>query len=268
MRKLILSLAVMMALTGCSLQDVSVENSDSSSQEANNVNEADDSDGTAEESGNSDDAEDIQLNIRPEISERFLAQYIVESGGYLTVDSAEIFDNLNDAGIEESQLEPNSLLLSNGEVYERYNEITQEGAAPYDKSTGDMINGWRIAKIHFTFENESAITLVNDSVATPEGEEYADDIFSVGYLNLCNTDNNYLITEMNYLCYTRIYFSLEGSVDYLSETDNCLFQCPAGEKVEFDLAYIFCCDPEYLYLSTSSGCKSEVMVDLKLGGDS
>lgn len=40
-----------------------------------------------------------------------------------------------------------------------------------------MINGWRIAKIHFTFENESAISLVNDTYATLEEEEYADDIF-------------------------------------------------------------------------------------------
>ncbi|MCC8136023.1 MAG: hypothetical protein LIO40_05040 [Ruminococcus sp.] len=263
MRKLFLGLAVMMALTGCSLQDVSVENSDSSSQEANNVNEAD---GTAEESGNSDDAENLQQNIRPKIGERFLAQYMVESGGYLTVDSAEIFDNLNDAGIEESQLQPYSLLTPDGEVIKRYNEITHEGVT-YDKSTGDMINGWRIAKIHLTFENESAISLVNDTYGTEE-EEYADDIFSVGSLNLCNTDNNYMVTEMNYLCYELIYFSLEGSVDYIDETNHCLFQCPVGEKVEFDLAYIFCCDPEYLYFSTSSGNKSDIMVDLKLGGDS
>lgn len=131
-----------------------------------------------------------------------------------------------------------------------------------------MINGWRIAKIHFTFENESAISLVNDTYATLEEEEYADDIFSVGSLNLCNTDNNYMVTEMNYLCYPRIYFSLEGSVDYLIETNHCFFQCPVVEKVEFDLAYIFCCDPEYLYLATSSGSKSDILVDLNLGGDS
>lgn len=194
---------------------------------------------------------------------------MVKSGsGYLTVDSAEIFYNLKDAGIEEKELLTYSSLLDhNGEPGEIYNEIVEDMTVAYDKATGDMINDWKIVKVHYTFENQSAVSNVNDVIIVPE-EQYADDVFMIGNLNVCNADDGNMSTKMNYFCYEQIYFSLSDSVEFTAKPDSTLFKCPVGEKVEFDIAYVFCCEPENLYMSATTGNKTCTMVDLKLGGDS
>lgn len=261
MRKFLLNVTIMMLLTGCSLQDVNVENHKSESQDINATESI-----TVDESGKSSEDEDIANELRPALGEKFIPEGMVKSGGYLTVDSAEIFNNLNDAGITEAQL-INYSLLCDGEPLELFNEITQKDSVAYDKNTGDMINGWKIVKVHYTFENQSAVSIVNDYVVKPE-EKYSEDIFTIGNLNVCNADNSFMLTKMNYFCYDRIYFSLSDSVEYTAKPDSTLFKCPVGEKVEFDIAYVFCCDPENLYVSATTGNKASAMVDLKLGGDS
>ncbi len=262
MKKIFLILILAFLLTGCSLQDVNVEkpeyiSNDVSIVEENNI------DGS--QSVVSDEKEANE--IRPEIGEKFIPEGMVKSGGYLTIDSAEIFDNLNDAGIEEANLLPGSLLLDNGEPREIYNEIANDMSVAYDKNTGNMLNGWKIVKVHYIFENQSAVSIVNDTISIPE-EKYADDVFKVGNLNVCNADNSLMVSKMNYFCYNQIFFSLSDSVEYIAKPNNKLFKCPVDEKIEFDIAYVFCCEPENLYMSATSGSKTNTMVDLKLGGDS
>lgn len=258
MRKfLLLNVTIMMLLTGCSLQDVNIENHEATSQEINAV----------EESEKSNESKNVDHELRLELGEKFIPEGMVESGGYLTVESAEIFDNLSDAGIEEAKLLPYSLLLDNGEPNAIFNEITEELSVAYNKNTGDLINGWKIVKVHYTFENQSAVSIVNDYVILPE-EKYADDIFTIGNLNVCNLDNSNMVTDMNYFCYNQIYFSLSDSVEYTGKANPTLFKCPVGESVEFNIAYVFCCEPENLYISATTGNKASTMVNLKLGGNS
>ena len=248
-------------LTGCSLQDVNVEKPESApvdiSTEENAVVDNSQPDISIEESDN---------KLRPEIGEKFIPEGMVHSGGYLTVNSAEIFDNLSDAGIEEAQLLDYSLLV-NGEPSELTVGVDSSMTVAYDKATGNMINDWKIVKVHYTFENQSAVSTVNDTIILPE-EQYSGDIFSVGNLNVCDADDSKMVTRMNYFCYKRIYFSLADSVEYKYKTDPTLFKCSVGEKVEFDIAYAFCCEPENLYVSATTGNKTSTMVDLELGGDS
>lgn len=261
MRKILLNVTIMMLLVGCSLQDVNIEKNESEPQETNAVESI-----TVDKSEKLSEPEDVTRELRPDIGEKFIPEGMVDSGGYLTVDSAEIFNNLNDAGITEAQL-INYSLLCDGEPQELFNEITKKDSIAYDKNTGDMINGWKIVKVHYTFENQSAVSIVNDYVVKPE-EKYAEDIFTIGNLNVCNTDNSLMVTKMNYFCYNQIYFSLSDSVECMGKPDSTLFKCPVGEKVEFDIAYVFCCDPENLYMSATTGNKASTMVDLELGGDS
>lgn len=262
MQKILLSIITMMLLTGCSLQDVNVEKPESTpadiSTEENAVVDNSQPDISIEESDN---------KLRPEIGEKFIPEGMVHSGGYLTVNSAEIFDNLSDAGIEEADLLEFSLLWDNGEPTELTVGVDSGMTVAYDKATGNMINDWKIVKVHYTFENQSAVSTVNDTIIFPE-EQYSGDIFSVGDLNICNVDDSKMVTKMNYFCYKRIYFSLADSVEYKAKPNSNLFKCPVGEKVEFDIAYAFCCEPENLYMSATSGDKTSTMVDLELGGDS
>lgn len=248
-------------LTGCSLQDVNVEKPESTptdiSTEERAVGDNSQPDISIEESEN---------KLRPEIGEKFIPEGMVHSGGYLTVNSAEIFDNLSDAEIEEAQLLDYSLLV-NGEPSELTVGVNSGMTVAYDKATGNMINDWKIVKVHYTFENQSAVSTVNDTIILPE-EQYSGDIFSVGNLNVCNADDSEMVTKMNYFCYKQIYFSLSDSVEYKYKSDQSLFKCPVGEHIEFDIAYAFCCEPENLYMSATSGDKTSTMVALDLGGDS
>lgn len=248
-------------LTGCSLQDVNVEKPESTSENISIENE-----NNISESQHDVPIEESDNKLRPEIGEKFIPEGMVHSGGYLTVNSAEIFDNLSDAGIEEADLLEFSLLL-NGEPSELTVGVDSGMTVAYDKATGNMINDWKIVKVHYTFENQSAVSTVNDTIIFPE-EQYSGDIFSVGNLNVCDADDSKMVTRMNYFCYKRIYFSLADSVEYKYKTDSTLFKCPVGEKVEFDIAYAFCCEPENLYVSATTGNKTSTMVDLELGGDS
>lgn len=210
------------------------------------------------------DEEKIEYNIRPELGEKFVPYTIVESGAYLTVESAEIFHNLNDAGINADDTNYYKLLTENGEPIEEFNRITEELAPVYDKDSGEILNGFSIVKIHFTFENENAVSKVNEFVPLPE-ERYDDDVFSVGALQLCDADDSNMNTPYNYYIYLPFYFSLEGTVNYTSIKRNSLFRCPPGEKVGFDMAYLFDCAPEHLNIAITSGNKKHIMVDLKLG---
>lgn len=262
MQKILLSIITIMLLTGCSLQDVNVEKpvsktNDSSIENENIVSESQ-SDVPIEKSNN---------KLRLEIGEKFIPEGMVHSGGYLTVESAKIFDNLSDAGIKAADLLPFSLLKDNGEPTELTIGVNSGMSIAYDKATGNMINDWKIVKVHYTFENKSAVSIVNDYIVMSE-EQYPCDIFTIGNLNVCNADDSEMVTKMNYFCYKQIYFSLSDSVEYKYKSDQSLFKCPVGEHIEFDIAYAFCCEPENLYMSATSGDKTSTMVALDLGGDS
>lgn len=255
-------------LTGCSLRDVNVEKRETATQNVPAANGAvSNTESGGEENTNSEasapETDEPEIKLRPELGEKFLPYTIVDSGGYLTVDSAEIFHNLKEAGINEDEA---NLFWENGEPFEQFNRFTKEEGPVYDKATGDILNDFSIVKIHFTFENVNAVSKVNEFIALPE-ERYDDDVFSVGVLQLCDADDSAMITQMNYYCYLRFYFSLENTIDYTTVKHNGLFRCPPGEKVEFDIAYLFDCDPEHLNLAITSGNKTDTMVDLKLGDD-
>lgn len=218
-------------------------------------------------SNNTTQKGEAESTIRPKIGEKFIPEGMVKNGGYLTVDSAEIFDDLKSAGIEEQNLLPNSLLQENGEADMLQTMPDGKTSVAYDKPTGKMINDWKIVKVHYTFENQSAVSIVNDFIVMPE-EQYTDDVFMIGNLNVCNKDEGHMNTKMNYFCYKQIYFSLADSVERLGKPNHTLFKCSSGETVEFDIAYAFCCEPENLYMSATTGNKTSTMVDLELGGAS
>lgn len=265
MKKFYCGIIATMLLTGCSLQDVNVEKNENSKIENEIVN---DSNGIIDGNETNSISEEKTINkFRPKIGEQFTPEGMLKSGGYLTIDSAEIFDDLKSAGIEEQDLLPSSLLRENGETGMLQTMPEGELTVAYDKDTGKMINGWKIVKVHYTFENHSAVSVVNDFIVMPE-EQYTDDVFMVHNLNVCDKDDGNMVSKTNYFCYNQIYFSLADSVEWIGKPNHQLFSCPSGETVEFDIAYAFCCEPDKLYMSATSGNKTSTMVDLELGGDS
>lgn len=267
MKRVMALAAVSLLITGCSLQDVNVEKREEPAQnDYSEIIQDNNMDGAAVSNDPAQKGE-AESTLRPKIGEKFTPEGMLKSGGYLTIDSAEIFDDLKSAGIEEQNLLPSSLLRENGEASMLQTMPEGELTVAYDKDTGKMINGWKIVKIHYTFENHSAVSVVNDFIVMSE-EQYSDDVFMVHNLNICDKDDGHMVSKTNYFCYKQIYFSLADSVECIGKPNHQLFSCPGGETVEFDIAYAFCCDPENLYMSATSGNKTSTMVDLELGGDS
>ena len=260
MKKIICCILAMMFLVGCSLRDVNVEKNENPNNENDIVIKDEDINNHLD--GNSKN----KLNL--EIGEKFVPKNgMVKNGGYLIVDSANIYDDLKSAGIEEDKLLSFSLIDDVGNPIPLcINTKTGDTSVAYDCQTGKMINGWHLLKIHYTFENQSAESIVNDLIVS-EDEKYADNIFTVGNLNVCNiadlNDN-----KTNYYCLTKVYFSLSNSIEYTGKRQPTFFECSNGEKAEFDIVYVFCCDPKNLYMTSTTGSKTSQMVDLKLGGDS
>ena len=267
MKKFFCGILATMFLSSCSLQDVNVEKREEPTRNDYSENIQNNNMEEAAVNNNPAQNEEAESTIRPKIGEKFSPEGMLKSGGYLTIDSAEIFDDLKSAGIEEQNLLPSSLLRENGEASMLQTMPEGELTVAYDKDTGKMINGWKIVKVHYTFENHSAVSLVNDFIVMSE-EQYSDDVFMVNNLNICDKDDGHMVSKMNYFCYNQIYFSLADSVECIGKPNHQLFSCPSGETVEFDIAYAFCCEPDKLYMSATSGNKTSTMVDLELGGDS
>ncbi len=289
MKKLFITIISAFMLTGCSLSDVNVEKIDDSKNEiVSKETTTQDSNivstyATTQDSVISTESEnnsEIQLNtentqtqeqkdnseneLLKNFGEPFIPEGMVNSGGYLTVDSAEFIDNLYSAGIDEQNILPYTLFDENGQSLELCEGMNNGGfSIAYDNQTNEMCNDWKLLKIHYTFENKSAESLVNNWIPL-ESEKYDDDIFTVGNLNVCNTADLNPDNKMNYFCFKQVYFSLADSIEYTGKREPTFFRCHNGEKVEFDIVYAVKCDPENLYMSPTTGNKLSKMVNLQL----
>lgn len=277
MKKYYIFILTAIMITGCSLSDVNVEKIDNSENKAVTADTQPETfNGDTELKVNDEtqlDSDYDELTVQSDNSEKklllnigesFIPKGMVNSGGYLTVDNAEIFEDLSSVGIAETDLLPNTLLDEYMNPLELCENMSDEFSIAYDKQTGKTINGWKLLKIHYTFENKSAESIVNDLIPL-ETEKYNDDIFTVGNLNACNIADLNPSNKINYFCWKQIYFSLTDSIEYTGKRQPTFFRCPNEEKVEFDIIYAYKCEPENLYMSPTTGNKLDTMVDLQLG---
>ena len=247
---ILISLIISTTFLGCSLQDVTISKNIREPQIIPETSKSIDTDSKCSEKLTESEINDVTL--RPDMGEKFAVESLVTNGTlYATITSADVYSNLNAAGINEDDTLPYSLLNEGEPRIENDKPV-------YDKKTGDMLNDWKIVKLHIKIENVDAISSYPDPT-----NKYKDDVFSASSFNVCNTDNSTMTNSMNYFCYRQIYFSLSGEF----KEQPALYTCSHGQTVEYDVAYIFDCDPEYLYFSTTSGNKTNTMVKLNLGDE-
>ncbi len=138
------------------------------------------------------------------LGDRFLAEYLIspDDGGeiYVTIDKAEIYNNLNDANIRYEDIFPDS--LSDG--------------LDYDVETDTFLRDYALVKLYFTIENIDAVSYSHYA----EPQKYEKYEFRVDGLGGCTEG-------------PVIYHSKHNTVDahYLA------FQLEPGESINLEAFY-------------------------------
>lgn len=186
--KFILILLCTVILSGCSLQDITIEKIDS--------NES-----AADEEIYTDNKEKIPTG---KLGEKINAWTLAKSGTiYLTINNAEYFNSMSEAGINE------------------------KNKMPYDVScglteSGDVEKGFVIAKLHISVENIDAIGSMK--ICDPNNE-FDDYDFRV---------DNFLVGPNTETYCEIIYCSKMGEC----ESSIYCYNLKPGESTEYDIAYI------------------------------
>lgn len=137
----------------------------------------------------------------------YTPQWAIENGEFnITIQKAEIFDSIEDAGID-----PNEVIT---------------GSA-YDDETNTLHSEWKILKLHISAENKNAVTSFKNL-----GERYQNDEYE--FNAAVNTSLRYksLYSE-EFRYYQMMWFSLRGEC----KSHSYNFLCMPETIREYDIAY-------------------------------
>lgn len=177
-KTLIISAVMSLFLSGCSVGDISISKRENPAgsqtpqiviDEANVSNNKPSTDNTSSSNNNLSTNEQSNYTF-PEVpksanvGERFCVVAAAESGHlYLTLNKCEVYDNLNDAGVEYDELQHSVLI-------DGFN---------YNSQTTELLDENKMIMIHMTVENVNAVSAFHKEIPDHFGE-YDFSVLSLG----------------------------------------------------------------------------------------
>ncbi|MBE6864281.1 MAG: hypothetical protein E7495_06925 [Ruminococcus flavefaciens] len=156
--------------------------------------------------------------------------WAIESGELsITIQKAEIFDSIEDAGIDPNEINTYSL---------------------YDYETKTSQSEWKILKLHIFAENKNAVTSFKNMGERYPNDEYE---FEVG----ANTVLKYksLYSEA-FRDYQMMWFSLKGEC----KSNSYKFLCMPETTREYDIAY-YVKSKDDVYIMTANGKNYKLIIE-------
>ena len=191
----------LLLLNACTFGDIQIETWSEDQRDSAAVNSADSTD-SGSDSGS---AKTLEAPRHAALGERFYAKNLVKSHGsgeiYMTIDRAEVFETLAEAGIALEDTFPDSVV----------------DGIQYDQASGTFRGNRVIVTLHFTVENVNATSAAH----AREPESYGEYDFRVDALGACTEGPNFYFSKHD-ACSAHYY----------------AFHLEPGETTEFEVSYL------------------------------
>lgn len=191
----------LLLLNACTFGDIQIETWSEAQRDSAAVNSADSTD-SGSDSGST---KTLEAPRHATLGERFYAKNLVKSHGsgeiYMTIDRAEVFETLAEAGIALEDTFPDSVV----------------DGIQYDQASGTFRGDRVIVTLHFTVENVNATSPEH----AREPESYGEYDFRVDALGTCTEGPNFYFSKHD-ACSAHYY----------------AFHLEPGETTEFEVSYL------------------------------